>query len=550
MGRNVIFVASSLKSASYILPLACSMSRQNRNDVHFAIVGRDDIPLEDLKKVNGVSDADCPVQWHDGRPDYAPYSSSHRMEMSVRASLGHLASFTRPQVIITDSPFREDEFFSTAIKDKTKDLGIALIELPLNAVENIQWLTKLDSSALRHANDLDIEILVHAPSESSGSLIRLLKSLQNADYFGSTAPRLTIELPPHIDSPTTDFLESFRWPPDPQRGGSRLTLRHRVNPTRLTKNEAAIRTIESYYPARAPVSHVLVLTPQAELSPTFYHYIVYAVLEYKYSGTASSTADKLLGVSLDLPRRHLNGSANFVPPSTNASHPLSPLFLWQAPNSDAALYFGDKWVEFHSFLTARFSISPESARQAPLASHVSDAQPSWMEYLLELMRARGYSMLYPSFAFQEASALVTIHTDLYQPPEGFVASQSFASKGAESEAAQDPKGATGLLTAESEVEALRGGEPTVATTSSILSLIYPDFSPSLDSSGRFALPALGSLQTLSPTGEVLNEEDFLNARTSYLEDFAVTFGGCRSGIFREAAERWSANDLFCLEGLG
>ena len=63
VNRNVLFAASSLKSASEIIPLACEMARWERNDVHFAIMGRDDMEIQEIKSLNGAVD-DCNVHWH------------------------------------------------------------------------------------------------------------------------------------------------------------------------------------------------------------------------------------------------------------------------------------------------------------------------------------------------------------------------------------------------------------------------------------------------------------------------------------------------------
>ena len=61
--RNVLFAAANLKSASEIIPIACEMARWERNDVHFAIMGRDDMEMQEIKSLNGAVD-DCNVHWH------------------------------------------------------------------------------------------------------------------------------------------------------------------------------------------------------------------------------------------------------------------------------------------------------------------------------------------------------------------------------------------------------------------------------------------------------------------------------------------------------
>ena len=61
--KNVLFAAASLGSASRLIPMACEMSRWNRNVVHFALTGREDILLRDLRDINGAGD-ECEVYWH------------------------------------------------------------------------------------------------------------------------------------------------------------------------------------------------------------------------------------------------------------------------------------------------------------------------------------------------------------------------------------------------------------------------------------------------------------------------------------------------------
>ena len=61
--QNVLFATASLKSLAVIIPLACEMARWRRNTVHVAIMGRNDIAIDDLLKVNGVNDQ-CGVIWH------------------------------------------------------------------------------------------------------------------------------------------------------------------------------------------------------------------------------------------------------------------------------------------------------------------------------------------------------------------------------------------------------------------------------------------------------------------------------------------------------
>lgn len=60
----VLFAAASLTGISELIPLACDMASEKTNIVHFAVMGRHDLPMWTLLKVNGVGATECPVYWH------------------------------------------------------------------------------------------------------------------------------------------------------------------------------------------------------------------------------------------------------------------------------------------------------------------------------------------------------------------------------------------------------------------------------------------------------------------------------------------------------
>ncbi|KAL8765636.1 MAG: hypothetical protein Q9209_007368 [Squamulea sp. 1 TL-2023] len=556
LNRNVLFAASNLHSASELIPIACDMATWDRNDVHFALMGRDDLDLANIKLVNGV-DEDCKVNWHDARPDFSPWSSDFRMEVSVAAALGHIQTFMHPQVVITDDQSREDAFFTKAIRAKTSELGKSVIELPKDASEKMMWIARLDSGSLAGNISLKhlsisrtyscaawqtsyIDILIHAPTRSSGSLIRLLRSIESADYFGHRRPHLIIELPAEIDPPTKKYLDGLVWPPlDPSAAShtSQVTLRHRIPHRASTVEEASIRHVESFYPARPADSHVLVLSPQVELSPVYFHFLTYHLLEYKYSTTApvSSELSNLMGLSLELPNMHLNESLMFDPPTIRPitqkgeDNPGEPTpFLWQAPNSNAALYFGDKWVEFHSFLTSRVSIDP--ARTPDRPNLISRMYPSWLEYILELMRARGYTLLYPNFP-SDRQSIATVHYELFHPPEEFSKPKSTA-KTDTSIPSLDPKE---TFPTDPKSHRPKHSESTPLNTK-LISL--------LPNRERGTVQDLSDLPLLSYQGNELSTDIFKSFAHSFASDFRRLVGLC-SATYKPKIESMKADDLFC-----
>lgn len=477
------------------------------------------------------------------------------MGVSVTASLEHIQTFIHPQVILVDDSSREDTFFSTALRSKAVDIGKPVIELPTDATENMMWITRLDSEslagwwfcALLYLQSLIgcsawtttyVDILVQAPSGSSGSLVRLLKSVENADYFGIRRPHLTIELPADIEPSTWRYLENLVWPPLDWSGAphvSQVSLRHRIPRRTLTEHEASARLAESFYPVRSEGSHVLLLSPQVELSPLYYHYLVYNLLEYRYSAHAKAAkeAPNLIGFSLERPAFYLNDTTPLAPPVVKKPSGIrkndqpgerTP-FLWQAPNSNAALYFGNKWMEFHSFLTARLAKPPSARRKV-----FSEKHPSWLEFFLELMRNRGYSLLYPNFLVDEDS-IVTIHDELYLVPE------EYSKKTTTSDSPAPDLDPNETLTKEYDRHDRKAPPNTEHTllTSNLVSL--------LPNSGD--LPELTNLPLLSYNGISITRELSHEAAIAFANTYRREIGGCKANSEASHREPNSALDLFC-----
>lgn len=356
-------------------------------------------------------------------------------------------------------------------------------------------------------------------------MIRLLESLKGADFFSSAPPRLTIELPHKVDEPTRRYLENFKWPPHPEpNSGSLLTLHHRIPQRGLTAEENSIRFLESFWPADSHSSHVLVVSPQMELSPLFFHYLKYTVLEYKYSESKLDSHENLFSISLDLPSAYLNDTTPFTPPLMNETHGSSVTqFLWQTPNSNAALYFGDKWVELHDFVARLLSSQHLLPTPTTLSGKlVSKTYPSWLEHILKLARARGYWTLYPNF--ENDDALATLHSDLYQVPEEY---------------ADEP-----------EMEGVDGSELT-ADPAKHLSLMHPETplaTKSLLGILPFGgeLPKVGSMPLLAWDGERIGASEIGTYAVNYSKVFRHEIGGCDVSESEKLRADLSAGDLFCL----
>ncbi|KAL4761822.1 armadillo-type protein [Aspergillus foveolatus] len=388
-----VFAAASLGSVSDLLPLACRMALQKKAAVHFVLIGRDDVSIEGIQRVNGLNREICPLNWHDACVDYARWSTDSRMEQAVAAVLPYIRAYLRPQVLITQGETFEDQFFLRAMRT-AKDHGMPTIALP-RAARDLMWMAALDSHALQKWDDINVEFLIYTAPESAGSVIRLIKSLARADFLGFS-PGLTIELPSHVDPELLRFLEKMKWP---SGMSSKITIRRRIQSHQMSSHEASLRAVEAFYPRDPTLSHVLVLSPSVELAPSFFHYLIYNMLYYKYLARAKVLPAKLMGISLELPSSRLTNIDPFKQPDIKDTHSSSnsapgalPMFLWQAPNSNAVLYFGDKWLELHSFLGHRLASKTDE-------TFIPVFYPAFMKYLLELIRAK-----VPEETFNEAAA--------------------------------------------------------------------------------------------------------------------------------------------------
>jgi hypothetical protein len=61
--KNVLFAASSLQSASALLPIACEMGRELRSYVHFALMSRNEVDIQEVMNINGI-DESCNLILH------------------------------------------------------------------------------------------------------------------------------------------------------------------------------------------------------------------------------------------------------------------------------------------------------------------------------------------------------------------------------------------------------------------------------------------------------------------------------------------------------
>jgi hypothetical protein len=250
----------------------------------------------------------------------------------------------------------------------------------------------------------------------------------------------------------------------------------------------------------------------------------YTTLHYLYSSAAATQEwdSRLLSISLDLPSLHLDAATPFTPPPPPPKGPTTNTpFLWQAPNSNAALYTGKKWTELHALFSQiyyhRHQLPPKSPHHFPPLDikSVSKHYPSWLEHALQLSRALGYWTLYPSEA--TARDLAVVHSELRRPPEEY-----------EEEVAGEPLSGGGG--GDSELP----GSVAGGTTTLFESL-----------SGGGGLLGFGEMPLLGWDGKEVTLAGLDEAAAEYTEDFRrnVAQRSCEGPEDREGVE-----GLFCLVG--
>ncbi|KAI5820986.1 hypothetical protein BZA77DRAFT_273748 [Pyronema omphalodes] len=391
--RNVVYMAANLTAASKLAGLACEMGEYRRTNVHFAFLGFDDIDLDDFRHINGLPQSDdingCRIYFHDARPERSSELNVERQKVSTKSAFRHILRFIHPQAVFID-PTREADWFLQIARDKARQMDSTLIELPDRFNEDLQWMARLDGGSLNAWSKHTYSILIHADAHA-GNLERLLRSIASA-WYPTPLQRptsITIIMSPHapVHPFTKRFLRSFSWP---DGAPMHLTVQHPAPSSSPSASTDLL--LSTHYPLHKHQS-VLLLSPDAELSPWFAHWLTFTTLNYRYGTYSAFDTVGLAGISLTPPE---NNPADSVP-------------LLSARPSGNALYFAEHWAEFHSYASLKLH-APASTKSQSKATAITLASASapWTSHWLEISRARGWQMLYPTFA----DGLAKVHTEV------------------------------------------------------------------------------------------------------------------------------------------
>ena len=227
----------------------------------------------------------------------------------------------------------------------------------------------------------------------------------------------------------------------------------------------------------------------------------------------------MMGISFSTPATLLDASQVLQIPgvSGDESEDIDTSFVWQAPTSEAVLFPSEKWMELHGFVSQMLDRRRDSSVTSTILStkEISKKYPSWLEYVLQLSRLRGYYTVYPGKGTE--STIMGVHDDLYEMPEEY-----------EDETLSGEKSEDGLVD--------RTGSAFDPNT--IVSMLE-----TLPRDG--VLPAIQNLPLLSWDGKSISLETLNEQAAEYTRQFRREVGQCKDTESKAPAPDALARDLFC-----
>ncbi|KAI8136914.1 hypothetical protein BJV82DRAFT_526174 [Fennellomyces sp. T-0311] len=383
-----MFFADGPEHAIALHPLLCRYTTPVHLVVTGAERGLDGVALEEA-----LAETDCPNLENVVVHDLAvPVADDLAVASIAAQGVLRLAQVLQAQAFIHIRQDKPIHRIMDAMIQAEDD--IVAIGLPAEDVRHALWIADLPMDALRHWNDVDLDVVV-ITDRRPHSLSRLLQSASRAHYLGDSV-NLKIHLEQSSDRVTRMLVNGFTWP------HGKKTMRHRIR-----KGGLMPAIVESWYPS-SDDNYAVLLEDDIEVSPYYYVWAKYSILRYRYSDESREARQFLYGISLYSPR-HLEllpqGRRPFDPVEAIGTDYDSRIpYLTQIPCSWGAVYFPEHWREFHGYLTSRM----EDVRQDQLlnitvpGSRSERWKKSWKKYFIELVYLRSYVMLYPNFQLFES----------------------------------------------------------------------------------------------------------------------------------------------------
>ncbi|KAF7722611.1 hypothetical protein EC973_002924 [Apophysomyces ossiformis] len=376
--HTLLFFADGYEQALALHPLICRFSYR----VHVVVTGtRRGLAgqrLEQVFKQTNCSDAIVhDIDIKDGDEPAAV--------ISVISSVTRLIHAVEPKALVH---IAKDNPVISSLKVVAKTWDVSTIGLPVDDIRHALWISELSPDTLQHWNTMDLNLVV-ITDRRPHALARLLQSLSRSHLLGDKVD-LTIRMEQSADSATRSLVNNFAW------SHGTKEVRHRIK-----KGGLMPAIVESWYP-KSKHDYAVILEDDVEVSPFFYTWAKYSILQYRYSGNVNASR-LMYGVSMYAPRNLELLPQGRRPWSAekalSSRYPPHMPYVSQVPCSWGAVYFPEHWREFHAYLTVRLE-DEKTEHQLNITVPRSRSvrwKKSWKKYFIELVYLRAYVMLYPNF---------------------------------------------------------------------------------------------------------------------------------------------------------
>lgn len=387
---DAFFYAHRISDVKAMAPLMTKFRSVPGRKVYLVISGGQYCSCEDAVEIFGWPAAECKARRF--KVFDLEVGSVHRgfsetpFIQEVSASLRGLMKMHSPTLLIAVNDLPSPVVRALQLATAQSESNTSFVQIPRASFPHALWIATVPPASLPFWSKMKIQINIITQNRAT-SLMRLLQSLVNAHYVGDVID-ISFNMDSAVDGATLNLIDSFDWP-----YGQKIVRR------RIIQGGLIRAVSESWYPA-SDDDFGLLLEDDIEVSPYYYMWLKYAVLQYHYNPNVH--LPELNSVALYSPRvvevvkerPHWNATEFF-----KAVHPNTP-YLHQLPCSWGALFMPKKWREFYKYMGMRFT---EDAKSNPVQipkSRTNGWQASWKKFLIDMMYLRGYVTLYPNFPNQ------------------------------------------------------------------------------------------------------------------------------------------------------
>ncbi|KAG0580596.1 hypothetical protein KC19_4G185500 [Ceratodon purpureus] len=387
---DAIFYAHSISDLKAMAPLLLKFRATPGRTAYLVVSGGKFCPCEEAADVLGWSHTVCSerrLNLFDLEVGSVHRSfSATPVIQEISAGMRGLIKMHSPSLVITVSDAPAPVLEALKLATSQAATNASLVQIPRTSFSHALWMATVPPASLPFWSKMRIQINIITQDRAT-SLLRLLQSLSNAHYVGD-AIDISFNMDNAVDNQTLHIADEFHWP-----HGKKIVRR------RIIRGGLIRAVSESWYPA-SDDDFGLLLEDDIEVSPFYYMWLKYALLQYHYNpdvklpelNSIALYTPRIVEVVKERPR--WNATEYF-----NDIHPNTP-YLHQLPCSWGALFTPKKWREFYKYMGMRYTEDPKANPVQIPKSRTNGWQASWKKFLIDMMYLRGYVTLYPNFPNQ------------------------------------------------------------------------------------------------------------------------------------------------------